>query len=71
LCVSYFEHVQDIRAYFWNLERVNREMKRILLGAFEQVVKFSEDKGISYRTAAYSIAAQRLSKAHELRGLFP
>ncbi|MFX1409287.1 MAG: Glu/Leu/Phe/Val dehydrogenase [Promethearchaeota archaeon] len=71
LCVSYFEHVQDIRAYFWNLERVNREMKRILLGAFEQVVKFSEEKGISYRTAAYSIAAQRLSKAHELRGLFP
>ncbi|MFX0044094.1 MAG: Glu/Leu/Phe/Val dehydrogenase, partial [Candidatus Hodarchaeota archaeon] len=71
LCVSYFEYVQDIRAYFWDLERVNREMRRILIEAFEKMVSFSEEHTVPYRTAAYSIAAQKLAKAHELRGLFP
>ena len=71
LCVSYFEYVQDIRAYFWDLKRVNSEMKRILLLAFEKIINFSEEKNVSYRTAAYSIAAERLAKAFELRGLFP
>ncbi len=71
LCVSYFEYVQDIRAYFWNLERVNREMRRIMLEAFEKMFSFSKETMVSYRTAAYSIAAEKLAKAHELRGLFP
>lgn len=71
LCVSYFEYVQDIRAYFWDLIRVNTEMKRILLLAFDKIIKLSEEKNISYRTAAYSIAAEKLAKAFELRGLFP
>jgi glutamate dehydrogenase (NAD(P)+) len=71
LCVSYFEYIQDIHSYFWNLERVNTEMKRILLRACEYVLNLSEEKEISYRTAAYAIGAERLAKAHELRGLFP
>ncbi|MHA1916142.1 MAG: Glu/Leu/Phe/Val family dehydrogenase [Promethearchaeota archaeon] len=71
LCVSYFEYIQDIHSYFWDLERVNGEMKRILLRALEYVLNLSKDKEISYRTSAYAIGAERLSKAHELRGLFP
>ncbi|MHA2182356.1 MAG: Glu/Leu/Phe/Val family dehydrogenase [Promethearchaeota archaeon] len=71
LCVSYFEYIQDIHSYFWNLERVNREMKRILLRAFEFVLNLSREKEITYRTAAYAIGAERLATAHELRGLFP
>jgi glutamate dehydrogenase (NAD(P)+) len=71
LCVSYFEYIQDIHSYFWNLERVNREMKRILLRAFESILNLSSEEEITYRTAAYVIGAERLAKAHELRGLFP
>ncbi|KKL48676.1 hypothetical protein LCGC14_1584980 [marine sediment metagenome] len=71
LCVSYFEYIQDIHSYFWNLERVNSEMRRILFRAFEYVINLAEEKEISYRTAAYSIGAERLARAHELRGLFP
>jgi glutamate dehydrogenase (NAD(P)+) len=71
ICISYFEYVQDIHSYFWNLERVNNEMKRILLRAFEYVLNLSSEKEISYRTAAYAIGAERLARAHELRGLFP
>ncbi len=71
LCVSYFEYIQDLHSYFWNLERVNREMKRILLRAFESILNLSSEEEITYRTAAYAIGAERLAKAHELRGLFP
>jgi len=71
LCVSYFEYIQDLHSYFWNLERVNSEMKRILLRAFEFVLNLSSEEEITYRTAAYAIGAERLAKAHELRGLFP
>jgi glutamate dehydrogenase (NAD(P)+) len=71
LCVSYFEYIQDIHSYFWNLERVNNEMKRILLRAFEFILNLSSEAEISYRTAAYAIGAERLARAHELRGLFP
>ena len=71
LCVSYFEYIQDLHSYFWNLDRVNREMKRILLRAFEFVLNLSSEEEITYRTAAYAIGAERLAKAHELRGLFP
>ena len=69
--VSYFEYIQDIHSYFWNLERVNREMRRILLRAFEFVLNLSSEKDITYRTAAYAIGGERLARAHELRGLFP
>lgn len=71
LCVSYFEYIQDIHSYFWNLERVNSEMRRILLRAFELVLNLSSEKDITYRTAAYAIGGERLARAHELRGLFP
>jgi len=71
VCVSYFEYVQDIRAYFWNLERINKELKRIMLDAFEEVYKISKERRISLRTSAYIIAVSRIAKAIELRGFFP
>ncbi len=71
VCVSYFEYVQDIRAYFWDLNRINKELKRIILGAFEEVYKVSKEKNISLRTAAYMIAVARVVRAIELRGVFP
>ncbi|MFW9895232.1 MAG: Glu/Leu/Phe/Val dehydrogenase, partial [Candidatus Thorarchaeota archaeon] len=71
VCVSYFEYVQDIRAYFWDLDRINRELKRILLEAFEDVYEIYKKRNIPLRTAAYIIAVSRIAKAIELRGIFP
>ncbi|MHA2185821.1 MAG: Glu/Leu/Phe/Val family dehydrogenase [Promethearchaeota archaeon] len=71
VCVSYFEYIQDIHSYFWDLERVNREMKNILINTYEEVINFSREKSLSLRTAAFAISARRLARAHELRGLFP
>jgi glutamate dehydrogenase (NAD(P)+) len=71
VCVSYFEYVQDIRAYFWDLDRINRELKRIMIEAFEDVYSIYEERKIPLRTAAYIIAVSRIAKAYELRGIFP
>ena len=71
VCVSYFEYVQDIHAYFWDLDRINKELKKIILGAFEEVYTISKERNISLRTAAYIIAVERIAKAVELRGFFP
>ncbi len=71
VCVSYFEYVQDIHAYFWDLSRINKELKMIMLKAFEEVYNLSKSKNINLRTAAYIIAVSRIVKAIELRGIFP
>ncbi|MFX0147941.1 MAG: Glu/Leu/Phe/Val dehydrogenase, partial [Candidatus Hodarchaeota archaeon] len=71
VCVSYFEYLQDIHSYFWKLDRINEELKRIILDAFEETYKISQERKIQLRTAAYIIAVGRLAKAIELRGFFP
>jgi len=71
VCVSYFEYVQDIHAYFWDLERINKELKRIMIEAFEDVYTLHKERKIPLRTAAYIIAVSRIAKAFDLRGIFP
>jgi len=71
VCVSYFEYIQGIHSYFWKLDRVNLELQNILLEAFEEVYTLSKEKKVTLRIAAYMIAIARLSKAVELRGIFP
>ncbi len=71
VCVSYFEYIQDIHSYFWSLDRVNKELKKIIVDAFENVYKISKEKNLILRTAAYIIALSRVAKAVELRGIFP
>jgi len=69
--VSYFEYIQDIHSYFWDLDRINKELKRIIIEAFEETYKISNERKIPLRTAAYIIAVSRIAKAIELRGIFP
>ncbi|MFW9867157.1 MAG: Glu/Leu/Phe/Val dehydrogenase [Candidatus Thorarchaeota archaeon] len=71
VCVSYFEYIQDIHSYFWNIDRINQELKRILVQTFEDVYNLSLRMNVSLRIAAYMIAISRLAKAIELRGIFP
>ncbi|MFX0139035.1 MAG: Glu/Leu/Phe/Val dehydrogenase [Candidatus Hodarchaeota archaeon] len=71
VCVSYFEYIQDIHSYFWTLDRINQELKKILVTTFDNVYYLSKEKNVSLRIAAYMIAISRLAKAIELRGIFP
>ncbi len=71
VCVSYFEYIQDIHSYFWKLDRINEELKRIIIEAFEETYQISQERKIPLRTAAYIIAVSRIARAIELRGVFP
>ncbi len=69
--VSYFEYIQDINAYFWDLDRINQELKRVLLRAFEDVYTLSQERKISLRMAAYVLAVTGVAEAIKLRGFYP
>ncbi len=69
--VSYFEFVQDINAYFWDLERINNEMRKVLLKALEDVYHVAQERNISLRKAAYVLAVSNVAQAIKLRGFYP
>jgi glutamate dehydrogenase (NAD(P)+) len=66
--VSYFEWAQDLQSAFWEEERVNRKLAKMMLDAYELVKIVSEQNKVTLRTAAYAIAIEKVSKAVRLRG---
>ena len=69
--VSYFEWVQGLDNYFWDLKRVQDELQRIMEKAFDDVNAKADEADCDYRTAAYTIAISRVAEALRLKGLFP
>ncbi|MHA1266066.1 MAG: Glu/Leu/Phe/Val family dehydrogenase [Candidatus Helarchaeota archaeon] len=69
--VSYFEWVQDLHSYFWDLDRVNQELEKHMVNAFQRVYDLAQEKHLSLRTAAYMIAINRVAEAIRVRGLYP
>lgn len=67
--VSYFEWVQNLQYYKWNLNRVRQELDSILTRAFEDVWQKANDKKVSLRTAAFMIAIERVYEAARLAGI--
>jgi len=66
--VSYFEWTQNLQQHFWEEDKVNAEMERVLVKAFRNVVDRARLEKISFRTAAYTIAVERVARAEKLRG---
>ncbi len=71
LIVSYFEWVQDISALQWATDRIQKELDRIILNAFENVIRMKHEQGVSYKRAAHMIAVQHITQAMKLRGVYP
>ncbi len=67
--VSYFEWTQNIQQFRWELERVNTELKRIMVKSFQDVLALVRGKGLTFRTAAFVIAIGRVARARTMRGL--
>ncbi len=66
--VSYFEWVQGRSGAQWTADRVDSELKRIMLTAFDDVRAESKRNGLSYREAAFNIAVGRIVEAMRVRG---
>jgi len=69
--VSYFEWVQGIQYYFWELEEINTRLKRVMLSAFTSLYALSRRERVSLRTAALMISVKRVAEAAKCLGLFP
>jgi glutamate dehydrogenase (NAD(P)+) len=69
--VSYFEWVQGLQYFFWDLPEVNQNLERILKNAFEEVVAFSRRENSDLRLGALCLAIKRVAEATELRGIYP
>lgn len=61
--VSYFEWVQNRKGFYWTEERVNRLLKEKMIEETKNVLAIADNKSISYRTAAYVHAFNRLEDA--------
>ena len=69
--VSYFEWVQGLQNFFWDLKHVQDELQKVMEKAFDEVNAKADTADCDYRTAAYSIAVGRVAEACRLKGLFP
>jgi len=69
--VSYFEWVQGIQSFFWDIDEVNENLKKIMLKSFADVWDNSKKERITLRESAYRIAIKKIACAVELRGIFP
>ena len=69
--VSYFEWVQGLQEYFWKESEVNAKLNDIVTRAFAETWRAHEEREISMRQAAYTIAVGRVAEATITRGLYP
>ena len=69
--VSYFEWVQGLQNFFWDLDQINSKLHDILKDSFDNVYETSEKYNTDMKKAAFIAALGRLEKAMRLRGLFP
>lgn len=69
--VSYFEWVQGLQHFFWDLDQINKTLHSILKKAFAEVVKKQRHYKVDMKKAAMMAALSKLEAAMKLRGLFP
>jgi len=67
--VSYFEWVQNRQHFKWELERVRKELDRILLDSIEKVWQIATTKKVSLRVACYLLGIGRVGRATVLGGV--
>ncbi|MBV0901313.1 Glu/Leu/Phe/Val family dehydrogenase [Haloarcula salina] len=68
---SYFEWLQHINRRSWSREAVHEELESEMLDAWADVRSAVEERGVTWRTAAYVVALSRIGDALNARGLWP
>jgi len=69
--VSYFEWVQDQQKYSWSGEEIVGRLRLQLQEAFARVVAARNEHDVDWRTAAQSVAIDRVAEASRLRTIYP
>jgi len=70
--VSYFEWVQNRQRFYWAEEKVNEELERHIVDAFDGLIEAYESYDIpNFRTAAYVVGLERVLKSYRESGNWP
>lgn len=69
--VSYFEWVQNRESLYWKEDEVNERLRAIMLESFNDCLRYSEERRVGVRDAAYILAIERIADAIKVRGVFP
>ena len=69
--VSYFEWVQDLQGYFWEVHDVNSRLEKVMSASYRAVADLARKHGVHNRTAAYVLAIGRVTEAMRVRGIYP
>ncbi|UIO99203.1 Glu/Leu/Phe/Val dehydrogenase [Halobaculum sp. CBA1158] len=70
--VSYFEWVQNRQRFYWSEQKVNEELERHIVNAFDDLTECYESLDVpNFRTAAYVVAIQRVVNAFMDNGNWP
>ena len=66
--VSYFEWTQNLQEFRWEEDRVNEELRKVMVRAYQAVHEKVINQAINYRQAAFQIGVERVARTVELRG---
>jgi len=69
--VSYFEWVQGLQEFFWNEREVNAQLERVMVNAFQNVLRIAQERRAHMRTAAYLLSVDRVARSTTTRGIYP
>jgi len=69
--VSYFEWVQDLQTFFWDIDDIRKRLTKMMVNAFAEVYRTKEKYNTDMRTAAYIVAINRVANAVKERGYYP
>ena len=66
--VSYFEWVQNLQQFRWEEDEVNSKLEKKMVSAYSEVSALRKEKKVSFRTAAFMVAIDRVARSVKLRG---
>lgn len=66
--VSYFEWVQNIQSMAWDLDEVNKTLKKIMNQAYDGVSMMAKKHDVTMRMGAYMVSINRICTAGKMRG---
>ncbi|HEX9987529.1 MAG TPA: Glu/Leu/Phe/Val dehydrogenase [Chloroflexia bacterium] len=66
--VSYFEWVQNLNNYYWDLDTVRQRLEEVMVRSFDDVWNYSARHHVDLRTGAYMLGIQRVADVLVQRG---
>jgi glutamate dehydrogenase (NAD(P)+) len=69
--VSYLEWVQNKAGVHWELNRVDRELRKTIVLAARRVRLAAHQYEVDLSTAAFCVAVEHVTRAYRQRGIFP